>query len=77
MWQHENYFAPFDFPIQKTADELSAERKEIKRNTDVYYRYNSKIVVEVQQQYQEKFDIYFPSCACRSVRHFLPLGKMF
>ena len=60
LWQHENYFAPFDFPIQKTADELSAEREEIERNTDVYYRYNSKIVVEVQQQYQEKFNTYFP-----------------
>ncbi len=59
LWQHENYFAPFDFPIQKTADELSAEREEIERITDVYYRYNSKIVVEVQLLYLDNFSKHY------------------
>ena len=31
-WQYETLFAPYDFPIQKSEDELLQERKTIEAN---------------------------------------------
>jgi len=48
-WQFENLYAPFDFSIKKTEDELSRERQKIIDNQTQYYRYNNS---EVQKAYE-------------------------
>ena len=42
-WQHENLYAPFDFAIQKTEEELNSEREAIKRDHIPYFQYNQAI----------------------------------
>ena len=32
-WQYDNLYAPFDFAIQKTAEEIEEEKKQIKINS--------------------------------------------
>ena len=36
-WQYETLLAPYDFPIQKTADELEEERTRLKANIPRYF----------------------------------------
>lgn len=58
-WQFENLYAPFDFSIKKTEDELSKEKQQIEQNQIPYYRYNSEIVNEVFEEFDEKFNSVF------------------
>ncbi len=43
VWQHDDLYAPFDFAIQKTAEEISAERKEIEGTAKQFFDYNTSI----------------------------------
>ena len=38
LWQHENLYAPFDFPLKKTAEQIKAEEAQITEHSTVYYR---------------------------------------
>ena len=42
-WQYENLYAPFDFAIQKSEDEINVEKKQIQSNSKSYFLYNSTI----------------------------------
>ena len=47
-WQYENYYAPFDFAIQKTQAEVDLEIAEIKEFSKHYFNYNQEIVHTVK-----------------------------
>jgi putative nucleotidyltransferase with HDIG domain len=49
-WQYENYYAPFDFAIQKTDLELEDERSAITASSKVYYVYDEAVVNEVRNE---------------------------
>ncbi|NLP56654.1 HDIG domain-containing metalloprotein [Lutibacter sp. B1] len=53
-WQYENYYAPFDFAIQKTTEEIDAEVKQIKETSKYYFEYDEKVVLDVKQNIDEK-----------------------
>lgn len=42
-WQYDNYYAPFSFPIQKTAEEIALEKDEIIRNTKPYFTVDKNV----------------------------------
>lgn len=50
-WQYENYYAPFDFAIQKPANEIEAEKEDIKRNLKFYFKNNIDIIKKVNADY--------------------------
>jgi len=54
LWKYDNLYAPFDFAIQKTADEISSEKKEITANATQYFDYDTKIVNEVNETFVKK-----------------------
>ena len=56
-WQYENLYAPFDFNIKKTAEEISAEQQEIESRQIDYYSFDQGI----SDQVYEEFNIQFPS----------------
>lgn len=55
-WQFENLYAPFDFSIQKTNDEIAKEKQAITDNQTRYYRYNEEVVKSVNSALDEKFE---------------------
>ncbi len=55
-WQFENLYAPFDFSIKKTDQEVAEEKRQISENQLPYFRYNQQIVDEVYSQFNTKFD---------------------
>ncbi|WP_445384711.1 HD family phosphohydrolase [Robiginitalea sp. IMCC44478] len=58
-WQYENLYAPFDFSIKKTPEELKAERQIIEENQIPYYRYDTEIAAAVREAYDNRFGEYF------------------
>ncbi|WP_318312558.1 HD family phosphohydrolase [Flagellimonas crocea] len=58
-WQYENLYAPMDFSIQKTKEEIEEEQSSIRINKTEYYTYNvsllSGIKTEVEQELNERF----------------------
>ncbi|MFD2568274.1 HD family phosphohydrolase [Pseudotenacibaculum haliotis] len=51
-WQYDNLYAPFDFAIEKTQEEITEETKEIEVNARLYFLYDKNIVNEVKDEYK-------------------------
>jgi cyclic-di-AMP phosphodiesterase PgpH len=65
-WQYENLYAPFDFAILKSPEEISAEREEINKTHIPYYDYNPEIALEVETSLGEQFSRIFPDTLTRA-----------
>jgi putative nucleotidyltransferase with HDIG domain len=59
-WQYENLYAPFDFSIRKTDEELAVERKSIQQNQLPYYRFDAEAAEAAYQAYETEFPAAFP-----------------
>lgn len=53
-WQYENYYAPFDFSIKKSPQEIEAEKQQIKENSKQFFEYNDEVVLNVKKNTSEK-----------------------
>ncbi|MFK5958387.1 MAG: HDIG domain-containing protein [Lutibacter sp.] len=53
-WQYENYYAPFDFAIKKSVDEIEIETAQIKENSKLFFEYNEEIVFKVKNLILDK-----------------------
>lgn len=58
-WQYETLYAPFDFSILKTNDEIKKEKSNIKKNHSPYFDYNREIAKESKTDLDEKIDETF------------------
>jgi membrane-associated HD superfamily phosphohydrolase len=58
-WQYENLYAPFDFAILKTDDEIVKERDQIIANNIPYYTFNQKVVEQVYQKVEQEINEVF------------------
>ncbi|MBI6118813.1 HD family phosphohydrolase [Salegentibacter maritimus] len=45
-WQYENLYAPFDFAILKSEEEIKQERQQIRNNHTPYFQFNQEIPKE-------------------------------
>lgn len=59
LWQHETLYAPFDFSLRKSADQIDAEKEEIKENSTVYYVKNAAIYESVMKSFHQKKQLFF------------------
>ncbi len=59
-WQYENLYAPFDFAILKTPEEIQQERDQIRQEHMPYYDYDPTAVDSVKQDLAEEFPVVFP-----------------
>jgi putative nucleotidyltransferase with HDIG domain len=53
-WQYENLYAPFDFAVLKTEEEIQQERQAIMTNHTPYFIYNQEIATETQANLEEE-----------------------
>lgn len=58
-WQYENLYAPFDFAILKTDEEVVREKDQIISNHIPYYNYNREIVEQVKNRIPEAINEVF------------------
>jgi putative nucleotidyltransferase with HDIG domain len=59
-WQYENLYAPFDFAILKTPEEIAAEKQKINKSHIPYYDFNSDIAEGVKAALEQQFTTVFP-----------------
>lgn len=58
-WQSENLYAPFNFAIQKTQEEINEEQLEIENNAPVYFEIDREIPKTIKLDYITKFNEVF------------------
>ena len=59
-WQSETLYAPFNFAIQKTPEELNKEKEEIESNALKYFSIDTKVLPIVKKDFQDNFYKIFP-----------------
>ena len=58
-WQSENLYAPFDFAIKKSDEEIKKEKEAISNASVLYFNLDSLIVDRVEDQFATEFDKVF------------------
>lgn len=58
-WQYENLYAPFDFAILKSSEELSSEKERISKEHIPYYEFDERVVREVKSDLNQQFENVF------------------
>ena len=51
IWQLDNLFAPFDFAIQKSSEEIEKEKEAIDKQKQLYFKYNKGVFGRVKSNY--------------------------
>lgn len=64
-WQYENLYAPFDFAILKTDDEIVREKDQIISNHIPYYNFNPAVVEQVKAEAEEQIPEIFSDSILR------------
>jgi putative nucleotidyltransferase with HDIG domain len=54
LWKYDNLYAPFDFAIQKTEEEITIEKKQIEVNAKLYFKYDTNIVADVKLNFKNR-----------------------
>lgn len=60
-WQYENLYAPIDFSIQKTQQEIAEEQEAIRANKTDYYTFDASVVSDVKVGVLEDLNVMFRS----------------
>lgn len=61
LWKYDNLYAPFDFAIQKTAQEISAEKKNIEANIKKYFQYDTSVYPTVKTNFLNGISLIKPT----------------
>lgn len=61
LWKYDNLYAPFDFAIQKTDEEIKVEKKAIEANSKLYFLYDFDVVIGVNATFKRKMNALNPS----------------
>ena len=67
VWQNENLYAPFDFAIKKTTDEIFNEEKLLKDNVPIYFKLDTLVPLKSLDGLLSEFQLTFPD----SLNYFL------
>ncbi len=70
-WQYENLYAPFDFAILKTNDEIVKEKDQIISNHIPYYNFDEEIVKKVKTEAPEQINKVFSDSTLNRKRRVL------
>jgi len=54
LWKYDNLYAPFDFAIQKTVEEITVEKKQIEVNAKLYFEYDTNVVAAVKLNFKNR-----------------------
>ncbi|MFC2138287.1 HD family phosphohydrolase [Bacteroidota bacterium] len=56
-WQHKTYFAPFDFPIYKSQDELVAEKDTLLKDFKPYFKIDQDKQEEILNAFNRSYEL--------------------
>ena len=78
-WQSDNLYAPFDFAIQKSDEELDKERDQIESNKELFFVYNQNVVDRVKNNFTQRTQQILPDSSYteQSKRSVVNFGQVF
>lgn len=59
-WAYESLYAPFEFTIKKSSEQIQQERQEIEKNAPIYYHRDSIVFKKVLEKFNQKKNGHFP-----------------
>jgi len=62
-WQSENLYAPFNFAIKKSAEEIREQKEDIISSSPVYFDINLTVKDDISSDYLDKFNAIFKDTA--------------
>ncbi|MDC0177722.1 HDIG domain-containing protein [Polaribacter sp.] len=57
LWKYDNLYAPFDFAIQKTTQEIAIEKKEVTLNSKLYFLQDFDVEKTVNSNYKRRISL--------------------
>jgi hypothetical protein len=54
LWKYDNLYAPFDFAVQKSEEEVKIEKKQIDVNAKLFFTYDSSLVNAVKSTFERR-----------------------
>ncbi len=61
LWPHQTLYAPFDFTVLKSIEEINKEKEIIEFQQPKYYRFETSVYESVQKRLDERFETFFPN----------------
>lgn len=58
-WRYDDLYAPFDFAVKKTTDEVKSDRESLESNFSPYYEYSPAVSKEEKREFAENFEQQF------------------
>ncbi|WP_298766592.1 HDIG domain-containing metalloprotein [uncultured Polaribacter sp.] len=58
LWKYDNLYAPFDFAIQKSEEEIVIEKKQISVSTQLYFNYDELVQEEVLATFKRRVSAF-------------------
>jgi putative nucleotidyltransferase with HDIG domain len=68
-WQSENLYAPFNFAIKKSQNELDAEKQEIEASSTIYFEMDKAVESKVLSDYNRRFNQSFQDSSYSNIRN--------
>ncbi len=75
IWQYADLYAPFDFAIQKTEDEVKKEQENIHLNKKLYYKFSDKILDNVIKKFNNELLITFSNLSETEIKFYKKIGE--
>ncbi len=74
-WQSENLYAPFDFAIAKSEEEITKAIDQVRNSSVLYFQRDPNVQTEALKSYESKFETYIPdSLSGQSKRRLKAIG---
>lgn len=73
-WQSEHLYAPFDFAIKKTSEEIEQQQQQIEENSTLYFNLDKDIYTQITNNYNDKFNAVFEDTITDIQRNILYKG---
>ncbi len=67
-WQYENLYAPIDFSIKKTDEDIAEEQRSLRENKSDYYAFDATIPSNVKKSLQQSLETLFASNSYSSIQ---------
>ncbi len=74
-WLYDNLYAPFDFAIHKTENEINEEKKQIKQHAKLYFLISENKKNEVLNKFKSKIDLLTSNKSSKSKKKYLSVGE--
>ncbi|WP_299100356.1 HDIG domain-containing metalloprotein [uncultured Winogradskyella sp.] len=68
-WQSESLYAPFNFAIKKSIDEIDKEKREIENQSPLYFDVNKNVEKQVLSNYLDGFNRVFVDSSAFSIEN--------